>query len=397
MSYQSETNSKLNIAWGMHRDYLRRLLISLTHDLDLAEDLLQDTYLQACQGWENFRGGDAWAWLSTIARNIFYSHCRKRYVRMETPLDIEIAQPFPQYDEHLLAEVRQSITNLPAKLRTALIMKHYGGFSYLEIAERQQCPVGTAKWQVSSAIKQLKTMLGIKKEMEMVCSWRSIQLLDYLYGALPLDESNKFEQHLIGCAHCREEIDGLKPLLQALDVATGEYKAMKTVDLDEHGMPTEYDWADIINDTTTTRTQSWWMVDKNICVDYMMFQQQEVTMEKLPGNERQYKYLASLPQPVAPGESYQSLLVTHQVDSARWATRIAENHWCFRVETSPNTSKEWAYMLTVRLPVNAQLMTAEPSPTELLTIGARAVLIWRTLLLPGSHPQFKCIVEYRYP
>jgi DNA-directed RNA polymerase specialized sigma24 family protein len=59
ISSQPATTSAWNTLWEAQRDYRKRLLISLTRDLDLAEDLMSDTYLLAHSGWDGFRGGDA--------------------------------------------------------------------------------------------------------------------------------------------------------------------------------------------------------------------------------------------------------------------------------------------------------------------------------------------------
>jgi len=56
-------NRKLEQLWAPHRAHLRRLLISLAGDLDLAEDLPQDTCLRALQAFPGYRGetsGPGW-------------------------------------------------------------------------------------------------------------------------------------------------------------------------------------------------------------------------------------------------------------------------------------------------------------------------------------------------
>ena len=56
-----------------------RFVCSLTPDRNLAEEITQETFLKAMEGIGRFDGRkDILAWLFTIARNTYYSHCRKQ-------------------------------------------------------------------------------------------------------------------------------------------------------------------------------------------------------------------------------------------------------------------------------------------------------------------------------
>jgi len=150
--------------WEQHREYLRRMLTGLLNDPNIVDDLLQETYLRACRGFADFRGGDDRAWLTAIARNAVRMYHRQTAARAEVPFDDDIApENLVGYDQdqHLLYELRQAVVTLPPHLQHAIILKHYAGFSYREIARRLGCPVGTARWRVFTAIGQLREMLGI--------------------------------------------------------------------------------------------------------------------------------------------------------------------------------------------------------------------------------------------
>ncbi len=396
MSVLPETTCLPVLPWESHRESLKRLLISLTRDLDQAEDLLQETYLRACRGWGAYRGGDLAAWLGAIARNVFYSHCRRRYLRAEVPLDAREEWAAPTDDEHLRLDLRTAIADLSPLLRDALVMRHYGGFSYQEIAERQRCPVGTAKWRVSTAIGRLKDRFGIREDKAMTCRWKSFQLLDYLYGALSEEDAKRFEQHLAGCAACREESARMTPLLHGLDEVEDCYKVVKLIDLADRGRPMEYSWSSMTNDFGKTMTKSWWGVNRDYCVEYAMLQHRDVVLEMLPSSLSQYRYEAPLPEPVPPGAAYEALLVLHPVGPAGWAERLEDDRWRYRLETSPNTAKEWVFLLTIRLPEGATLLSTGPEPAETQAVGRRMAITWRALLQPGSHPQFTCEITYRH-
>jgi RNA polymerase sigma-70 factor (ECF subfamily) len=116
---------ELEQIWESHRESVRRLLIGLGRDIDLAEDLLQETYLRARAGISSYRGGDLRSWLAAIARNTFYGHMRQRHVQAEVPLDgREPMGGDAPHDRVELLAVRQAVAGLAPALQTALILKH---------------------------------------------------------------------------------------------------------------------------------------------------------------------------------------------------------------------------------------------------------------------------------
>lgn len=74
---------ELERMWTAHRAFLRRLLISMTRDIDLAEDLLQDTYVRARTGFSGYHSGDSRAWLSAIAKSAFLTYARRMHYSRE--------------------------------------------------------------------------------------------------------------------------------------------------------------------------------------------------------------------------------------------------------------------------------------------------------------------------
>ncbi len=156
------TQSAFERTWALHQEQVRRLLVSMSRDLNLTDDLLQETYLLAHRGWEGYHGGDARAWLTAIARNAFHMHHRRRYLRAEVPLPDNAGTDSGFSDDML--DIRQVLSALPDAMRAALLLRFYGELSYQEIAARQHSPVGTAKWRVSAAIGRLKVALGITEE-----------------------------------------------------------------------------------------------------------------------------------------------------------------------------------------------------------------------------------------
>lgn len=140
--------------------YLRRL--AGRHEI--AEDLLQETFVQAMRGLD--RLGEVVsprAWLFTIARNVGVSAIRRRTRRPVTSLSEDVAAADPPKEHPRLEPMRQAITCLPDKLRETLELRLRDDLSYEEIAAVLSIPVGTVRSRLHHAVRQLRDDLGINE------------------------------------------------------------------------------------------------------------------------------------------------------------------------------------------------------------------------------------------
>ncbi|MCX6376772.1 MAG: sigma-70 family RNA polymerase sigma factor [Armatimonadetes bacterium] len=401
VSESVELSESLQEMWKSHREYLRRMLIGLARDIDLADDLLQETYLRAEAGISGFRGGDARAWLATIARNAFLMHIRRPHVGLETSLDedtLSRAVPSPDSADRLLVmELRQAVGALSPGLRSALIMKHYGGFTYKEIADRLNCAPATAKWRVRTALEQLRVALGEfqKERPEMKCDeLKGLRILDHLYGALPADEVAEVERHLEECAVCYKEADDLHKVVVALETLQGDHKMMNIDELDAAGAPTVYGSTIGINESKSPAELLEFESDKTCSIDYLSALGEELQFEKTQSELSEYRfhYKAHLPRPVQPGESMDMLAVCHVADEMN-AVELEKGRWRYHRMHTPSSNQEFVYVQAVRLPCGARFLTADPKPDEIRANGT-TTLVWRRLLAPNQ--QFESTVEYTF-
>ncbi|HSV04015.1 MAG TPA: sigma-70 family RNA polymerase sigma factor [Phenylobacterium sp.] len=143
--------------------FMRAFGRALTGDVEQAEDLAQETLLQAWRCRDQFRPGtNLRAWLSTILRNRFYSSQRRRKWRAEYDSEIierTLVAPDDPSANVELEDVRRALAMLPDFQREALILVGAGGLAYEEVAQIMGCPVGTVKSRVRRARDELQALL----------------------------------------------------------------------------------------------------------------------------------------------------------------------------------------------------------------------------------------------
>jgi RNA polymerase sigma-70 factor (ECF subfamily) len=144
---------------------LRAFAISLSGNMDRADDLVQETLLRAMANIASFQPGtNLSAWLFTILRNLFRSEYRKRRREVEDPDGIyaDTLKSHPEQHGHVeFEEFRVALAKLPADQREALVLVGASGFSYEEAAAICDCAVGTIKSRVNRARTRLAELLAI--------------------------------------------------------------------------------------------------------------------------------------------------------------------------------------------------------------------------------------------
>ena len=151
---------------------------SLARETSQAEDLVQDTFLNAFRSFHRFEiGTNCKAWLFRICKNLFIDRFRERQ-RRPVHQEIEVAEP-PSYDvstdlrafekagiddEELFLdlfgdEVNQFIRELPDDFRRAMLLCDLEGLAYEEIAQVLDIPIGTVRSRISRARAFLRERL----------------------------------------------------------------------------------------------------------------------------------------------------------------------------------------------------------------------------------------------
>ena len=144
---------------------LRAFAISLSGNVDRADDLVQETILRALANIHSFQPGTNMpAWLFTILRNLFRSEYRKRRREVEDA-DGSFAETLKSHPDQMgrveFQEFRTALAQLPAEQREALILVGASGFSYEEAADICECAVGTIKSRVNRARSRLAKLMAV--------------------------------------------------------------------------------------------------------------------------------------------------------------------------------------------------------------------------------------------
>ncbi|MGE0424152.1 MAG: sigma-70 family RNA polymerase sigma factor [Reyranellaceae bacterium] len=141
---------------------LRLYALSLTHDRDRANDLVQETVLKALAGRASFRPGTNFSgWIFRIQRNEFISSLRRQ--KPTVPIDTAVADSLTQRPTQenglVMREFLRAFAQLSPGQREALVLAVVEGQPYDVIAEQVGVSIGTIKSRVSRARASLARLL----------------------------------------------------------------------------------------------------------------------------------------------------------------------------------------------------------------------------------------------
>jgi RNA polymerase sigma-70 factor (ECF subfamily) len=157
---------------GLYSSALR-----MTRNPTDAEDLVQETVLRAFRGFAGFQEGtNLKAWLYRILTNSFINTYRKKQrepVTVEGPDDIDEWYLYdrlgarsvePSAESEVLEQlpdedVQRALETLPEGFRMAVLLADVQGFSYKEIAEMLDIPIGTVMSRLHRGRKALEKAL----------------------------------------------------------------------------------------------------------------------------------------------------------------------------------------------------------------------------------------------
>jgi len=160
---------------------IHALCMRLTGDATLAEDLTQSAFARVFSSRERWQGdGKFSTYLWRVAINLCHDEARRPWRRREFPLEasdedatvgeLPDAAPTPdrQAETRERSEmVRTALRQLDPVYREVLVLRHYEGLKFHEIAEVLGIPEGTAKSRMAEGLTRLNKLL---KRLEAPCN-----------------------------------------------------------------------------------------------------------------------------------------------------------------------------------------------------------------------------------
>jgi RNA polymerase sigma-70 factor, ECF subfamily len=147
-----------------HYDSLYRYAYRLSGSAADAEDLTQETFGKAISRAEQLRDASkARGWMFRILRNAYLHRIRdeKRHKTVALPLDGDLASPIPTETIEIdPAKLQAGLNDLEEAFRTPLILFYFEEFSYREIAEQMDLPIGTVMSRLARAKAFLRHRLA---------------------------------------------------------------------------------------------------------------------------------------------------------------------------------------------------------------------------------------------
>lgn len=156
-----------------HQRGLLRLSLRFMKDLDVAEDVVQESFIKAYEKIATFEGRASFkSWLYQIAVNTARNKIRENRHAMTDIETVNLAVGAvaeTNLVQGAVADILQTeVEKLPFRQRTALVLRIYEDLSFHEISEVMECPYDTAKANYRHALLKLREVFETTSELK---SW----------------------------------------------------------------------------------------------------------------------------------------------------------------------------------------------------------------------------------
>lgn len=170
---------------------IERLIGRMVRDVDLVEDIAQETFIRAWRALHQFRGdAQFYTWLYRIAVNTAKKALmdlkrnptvasggstsadeEDETSRRESELTTEETPESELAAKEIAAAVNAAMDALPEDLRQAVTLREIEGLSYEEISEAMGCPIGTVRSRIFRAREAISARVRPMLEHQMGKRW----------------------------------------------------------------------------------------------------------------------------------------------------------------------------------------------------------------------------------
>jgi RNA polymerase sigma-70 factor (ECF subfamily) len=158
-----------------HKNDLYNYALAIARNSDDAQDLVQETYFKAYKNYHQFEGGtNSKAWMFMILKNTFINNYRKlkrepskvdydeiediyENIKFEQSKDNNLDLDF--YNNLFDDDLSSALAKLPEKMKEVFLLCDLEGYSYEEISQIVDIPIGTVRSRLHRARKLLQDEL----------------------------------------------------------------------------------------------------------------------------------------------------------------------------------------------------------------------------------------------
>lgn len=145
------------------RGRLFRMAYAWSHNPDITDEVVQETMIKAINNIDKVKNIDALdGWLFRVLSTCFIDVCRKQRETIDIDDIVLVDDNTPErinIDNEMLASVRGGIAKLPFKHRQVLTLVDIESFSYAEVANIVDIPIGTVMSRLNRARTSLKQIM----------------------------------------------------------------------------------------------------------------------------------------------------------------------------------------------------------------------------------------------
>jgi RNA polymerase sigma factor (sigma-70 family) len=169
--------TSIEILINRHKNKVFTYIILIVKNQTLAEDIFQDTFIKVIKSLKEGKykdNGKFVSWVIRIAHNLTIDHFRKEkqintYSNEDYEADIFNSRKLAEstiedllVETQIVKEVRQLIDELPEDQKQVILLRHYGGLSFKEIAEQTDVSINTALGRMRYALINLRKLIEQK-------------------------------------------------------------------------------------------------------------------------------------------------------------------------------------------------------------------------------------------
>jgi len=144
---------------------LKRFLFFKTHNIDLAEDILQDTFIKLWENCDNVTFSKVKSYLYTVANNLFLNNIKHQKVVQKHKMNclrvVENETPeFLLIEKEFLQKIETVIALLPQKQKEVFLLNRIEKKKYKEIAEILNVSIKTVEKRMHFALITMREKIG---------------------------------------------------------------------------------------------------------------------------------------------------------------------------------------------------------------------------------------------